>query len=344
LSDSEEHSNGIEDENNITLNASERPSIQPDVIPYASAICRNIGRLELARFYACAVIHGSGDERLFASDFNISNMNQVGYCVIADILPEENSSTSVILRDDVNALYDFFKATFLKEDGKCCDDGPASFAQILNTEKTTDASRDASLRFQTRVESIHQHLEKWHPALFRLKLRLDNVEALLLKELRVESSKTCTYRLKSTEGRLLLSAPGCSAQVLHTDYKVRYMENGREVFDPSYFVIQTGLDNASLLVWPGSPHFSAEIKRFADACKAKEANSGLLVHDKLTLQNYMKRLFCDMKPQQVYIPPSLRILAAEIWYMQAVGIDSWMPLVVRHSLEKCFSNAKNVVY
>jgi hypothetical protein len=27
-----------------------------------------------------------------------------------------------------------------------------------------------------------------------------------------------------------------------------------------------------------------------------------------------------------------------------VGIDSWMPLVVRHSLEKCFSNAKNVVY
>jgi hypothetical protein len=30
--------------------------------------------------------------------------------------------------------------------------------------------------------------------------------------------------------------------------------------------------------------------------------------------------------------------------LRSVGIDSWMPLVVRHSLEKCFSNAKNVVY
>jgi hypothetical protein len=30
--------------------------------------------------------------------------------------------------------------------------------------------------------------------------------------------------------------------------------------------------------------------------------------------------------------------------LHLVGIDSWMPLVVRHLLEKCFSNAKNVVY
>jgi hypothetical protein len=112
-------------------------------------------------------------------------MNQVGYCVIADIFPEENSSTSVISREDVNALFDFFKATFLKEDGKCCDDGPVAFAQILNTEDTTDAARDASLRFQTSVESIHQHLEKSHPDLFKLKLRLYIVAALLLKELRV---------------------------------------------------------------------------------------------------------------------------------------------------------------
>jgi hypothetical protein len=27
-----------------------------------------------------------------------------------------------------------------------------------------------------------------------------------------------------------------------------------------------------------------------------------------------------------------------------IGIDSWMPLVVRYSLEKCFSNAKKVAY
>jgi hypothetical protein len=118
LSGSAERSDGIEDENNITLYANERPAIQPDTIPYASAICRKFGRLELARFYACAVIPGYGDERLFTSDFYISHMNQVGYCVIADIFPEENSSTSVISRDDVNALLDFFKATLLKEDGK----------------------------------------------------------------------------------------------------------------------------------------------------------------------------------------------------------------------------------
>jgi hypothetical protein len=79
LSDIAERSNGIEDENNITLYARERPAIQPDVIPYASAICRKFGRLDLARFYACAVIHGSGYEHLFASDFHISHMNQVGY-------------------------------------------------------------------------------------------------------------------------------------------------------------------------------------------------------------------------------------------------------------------------
>jgi hypothetical protein len=114
LSDSVERSDGIEDENNITLAASGRPAIQPDVIPYASSICLKFGRLELARFYACAVIPGSGDERLFASDFYIPHMNQVFYCVIADIFPEENSSTSVMSRDDVNALIDFFKATFLK--------------------------------------------------------------------------------------------------------------------------------------------------------------------------------------------------------------------------------------
>jgi hypothetical protein len=81
------------------------------------------------------------------------------------------------------------------------------------------------------------------------------------------------------------------------------MENGREVLDPSYFVIQTGRDNASLLVWPGSHHVSAEFERFSDACKAKEANPGLLVHDKLTLQNNEKRLCGDLKPQQVNIPP-----------------------------------------
>jgi hypothetical protein len=96
------------------------------------------------------------------------------------------------------------------------------------------------------------------------------------------------------------------------------MENGREVFDPSYFVIQTGRDNASLLVWPGSHHVSAEFERFSDACKAKEPNPGLLVHNKLTLQTYEKRLCGDLKPQQVNIPPSLRLLAAEIWYMQAM--------------------------
>jgi hypothetical protein len=113
-------------------------------------------------------------------------MNQVGYCVSADIFPDEKFSTSVMSHADVNALLDFFEATFLKEGvGKCCDDFPIAFAQIPNTEDTTDAARDASLRFQTSMDSIHQHLEKSHPGLFRLKLRLDIVAALLLKELRV---------------------------------------------------------------------------------------------------------------------------------------------------------------
>jgi hypothetical protein len=91
LSESAERSDGIEDENNITLDASELPAIQPDVIQYASAICLKFGRLEQARFYACAVIPGSGYERLLASDLYISHMSQVGYCVIADIFHDENA-------------------------------------------------------------------------------------------------------------------------------------------------------------------------------------------------------------------------------------------------------------
>jgi hypothetical protein len=38
------------------------------------------------------------------------------------------------------------------------------------------------------------------------------------------------------------------------------------------------------------------------------------------------------------------LTAVLLCYFLVVGIDSWMPLVVRHSLEKCFSNAKTVVY
>jgi hypothetical protein len=72
-------------------------------------------------------------------------------------------------------------------------------------------------------------------------------------------------------------------------------------FDPSYFVIQTGPDNASLLIWPGGHHVAAEFERFTDACKAKEPNSGLLVHNKRTLQTYEKRLSGELKPQQVNI-------------------------------------------
>jgi hypothetical protein len=69
LGDSAERSDGIKDETNVTRDAIERPAIQPDDIPFVSAICHKFGRLELARYYACAVIPGSGDERLFASDF-----------------------------------------------------------------------------------------------------------------------------------------------------------------------------------------------------------------------------------------------------------------------------------
>jgi hypothetical protein len=43
-------------------------------------------------------------------------------------------------------------------------------------------------------------------------------------------------------------------------------------------------------------------------------------------------------------PPVLHRLSVPVVPLLAVGIYSWMPLVVRHSLEKGFSNAKNVVY
>jgi hypothetical protein len=100
--------------------------------------------------------------RLFEIVFYISHMNQVCYCVIRDIFTEEISSTFVMSRDYVNSSLYFFKATFLKEDGKCFDDGPYAFTQILNTEDTTDAARDASLRFQTIMASTNQHLGKLH--------------------------------------------------------------------------------------------------------------------------------------------------------------------------------------
>ena len=118
------------------------------------------------------------------------------------------------------------------------------------------------------------------PDLFMLSLRLDIVAGLILNELLVESFPTCNYRLHNTEGRVLLSTPGCGAQISHNDYEVRNMENGRDVLDPSYFVIQTGCDNAALLVWLWSHHIAAEFEWFNEACKAKEHNPGVLVQEK----------------------------------------------------------------
>jgi hypothetical protein len=56
-----------------------------------------------------------------------------------------------------------------------------------------------------------------------------------------------------------------------------------------------------------------------------------------------------IKPEKTLEAKLIDNLKEQIWpsWLQLlqcnVGIDSWIPLV-RHSLEKCFSNAKNVVY
>jgi hypothetical protein len=195
LSDSAERSDGIEDETILLLvPADGPPSSQMLFRMHLLFIVNSRDSSWRVVMLARAVLPVFGDDCLFASEFYILHMNQVGCCVIAGIFPDENSATSVMSRDDVNALLDFFKANILKKDGKCCDDGPVAFAQILNTEDTTDAARDAYLRLQTRMESINKKLKKLHPDLFRLRLRLDIMAALLLKELRVVEygSVTCT--------------------------------------------------------------------------------------------------------------------------------------------------------
>ena len=68
------------------------------------------------------------------------------------------------------------------------------------------------------------------------------------------------YSLPKTGARLLLSATGCSAQSTHTDFADRSAQRGVPVDDPSFFVVMTGNQGASLQVVPGSHKIAARVE------------------------------------------------------------------------------------
>jgi hypothetical protein len=192
----------------------------------------------------------------------------------ADNLGAESSSARADLsvvcsRASIDRLFRHFRSAFSQTEMKCCGGGggggvpadidrdenpgkPVCWISICNQADGDEPSERNSLRFQTPLEAIHQHLEMAHPVLFRAKLSLDVLAALILKGLLIEDSRRTSYRIPRTGARLLLSAPGCTAQPPHTDFPVSYSAQGRHVADPSYFMILTGKESATVRVWPGS--------------------------------------------------------------------------------------------
>ena len=281
----------------------------PSVIPRESAIHRKFKLGELDRLWSCQVVPGGGSTRLFKIDFHVSRLQSIGYCIIRDVFPEHSADAGVskaiaMSRADVDELFGFFREAWNKDGHLCCASADTvSFDTIVNSHDVSQTTLDSSKRRQTPRASIHQHLESYHRRVFKLKLRLDAVCALLLSELSVESRTTCTYSIPRTGARLLLSEPECPLQPPHTDFPVRYTQSGAPVPDPSYFLILTGSESASVVVWPGSHEVVAYFERTLEACRTHNFPPGTLIKRRRDVDEQENELCRSLPSQRVAIPP-----------------------------------------
>jgi hypothetical protein len=219
------------------------------LIPAESAIFRVLDPGRCEKLFECPCIRvQSGPTPLQPVEYFNLQLRHAGYVVIPDAISSRYEDV-IVATAEVDKLFNHFKeiasgAAFacpcgFREDGPC-------LGSISNEDSDNPCSN--KLRFQTPRAAFHQHLERKHENLFDIKLRLDMLAAQLLRELGIGEGDTSMHRIPLTGGRILVSAPGCTAQPPHTDYRVR----GSSLDPPSYFVMFAGSEGASLVVWPAS--------------------------------------------------------------------------------------------
>jgi hypothetical protein len=128
------------------------------------------------------------------------------------------------------------------------------------------------------------------------KLYLDVAGAMLFRALAIEGTMSHHFAIPKTGGRVLLSAPQCPAQPPHTDYRVR-SESAAPASNPSYFMVQTGKEAATLLVWQAS-HYTAT--HFEHALQ----RARLISVEEVAMVKATEEKCCEaLLPQRMTIPP-----------------------------------------
>jgi hypothetical protein len=276
-------------------------------LPMASAVRRKFRGAELRRMLQCRIIPFASDpNRRVAAQFWHERIVHDGFCVLpGNIAPASNEpavSTAVVMaQEDVDELFGFLKEAWKKDKHLCCDMAEeAVFDCIINSMDVSPEALARSKRYQTPRVSIHQHLERHHPTMFLHKLRMDLMTALLLEELGFRCGPEVQYALPNTGGRVLMSEPGCPAQPAHTDFKIRYNPDGTAVANCSLFVMWTGREAASVVVWTGSHVACARFQMLLDEAERDVRVDG---GDHDTIAG-LEEVLCGRQPSaRVVIPP-----------------------------------------
>jgi len=304
------------------LAVAKRPEPAPSTIPDESAIFRVFGD-RLAGLVKAKYFQGSPFLVKVRQSIKYGLLRDLGYAVVGNIFGQERTEEDevqadfIMSRQSVDQLFQHFATAFGDEKKSCCS-GDA--AEVCWDRIHNDGS-DKPQRFQTPREAIHQHLEKHHPELFEAKLRLDLLLAVLLDELSVHESRKSSYFIPRTGARLLLSAPGCPPQQPHTDFEVRFTEFGAAVPDPSYFMVVTGGEAASILAWPASHHLVSSFDYFSSQAKGSaEAD--------VSREEEME--YSAQKPQRVSIPPYSAFVGRGDLVHAGDGHDGDKPAVRAH--------------
>ena len=148
----------------------------------------------------------------------------------------------------------------------------------VNIKNAQFAVPSSDLRYQTKL-GAYWWLKKNHPAMLRLKLKIDLYMASLVEALGIAGSHG-QHEIGRFGSTILLSAPGCAEQIPHTDYCSDYL-NDMEDKSPGYFLMFGGKSGMFLNVW-------------------KRTHLCSLVEFPDKLQEHIGKTF---KKEMLYVPP-----------------------------------------
>ena len=300
-----------------------RPATAPKTIPDESAIFRIFGS-RLPDMVKIKYFQGSTDIVKVRRAIKYGLLRDLGYVVLDNIFGKETTeedavqAACIMSRRSVDQLFQHFSLAFENETKACCSGERA----VACWDKIYNDGSDMAVRFQTPREAIYQHLERSHPELFEAKLRLDLLLAVLLEELSIEDSSKNSYLIPKTGARLLLGAPGCTPQQPHTDFEVRFGEFGACAPDPSYFMVVTGADWASILAWPSSHRLVSSFDYYSSTAKGDDVIA--------EIERWEAIEYSAQKPQRVSIPPYSAFVGRGDLVHAGDGRDGPKPAVRAH--------------